>query len=71
LSAGREALRRADGYISKRLDFVQESTLSGGSARRLISKAKAEGYEVDLRHVGVPASEVSQGRKITNQIYHQ
>jgi predicted ABC-type ATPase len=62
LTAGREALRRADDYISKRLDFVQESTLSGSSALRLIGKAKAAGYEVDLRYVGVPASEVSQAR---------
>jgi predicted ABC-type ATPase len=62
LSAGREALRRSNDYISKRLDFVQESTLSGGSALRLIGKAKAAGYEVDLRYIGVPASEVSQAR---------
>ena len=62
LTAGREALRLADDYISKRLDFVQESTLSGGSALRLIAKAKAAGYEVDLRYIGLPASEVSQAR---------
>ena len=62
LTAGREALRRSDVYISKRLDFVQESTLSGGSALRLIDRAKAAGYEVDLRYVGVPASEVAQAR---------
>lgn len=62
ISAGREALRRADDYISKRLDFVQESTLSGGSALRLIATAKAAGYEIDLRYVGLPASEVSQAR---------
>jgi predicted ABC-type ATPase len=62
LTAGREALRRSDDYIFKRLDFVQESTLSGSSALRLIGKAKAAGYEVDLRYVGVPASEVSQAR---------
>lgn len=62
LTAGREALRRADDYISKRLDFVQESTPSGSSALRLIAKAKAAGYELDLRYVGVPATEVSQAR---------
>jgi predicted ABC-type ATPase len=28
----------------------------------LIDKAKAAGYEIDLRYVGVPASEVSQAR---------
>lgn len=42
--------------------FFQESTLSDGSALRLIDKAKAAGYEIDLRYVGVPASEVSQAR---------
>ena len=56
------ALRRADDYIVKRPDFVQESTSSASSARSLIAKAKAAGYEVDLRYVGLPASEVSQAR---------
>ncbi len=62
VQAGREALRRADQYIATRKDFIQETTMSGSSTGRLVDKAKAAGYEVELRYVGVETAMDSKSR---------
>jgi predicted ABC-type ATPase len=61
-AAGREALSRASNYILEGADFVQETTMSGNSTARLIDRAKAAGYEIDLRYVGLESATLSKAR---------
>jgi predicted ABC-type ATPase len=62
VNAGRTALAMAESCIVAKRDFVQETTLSGHSASRLIDRAKLAGYKVDLRYVCLKSAAANQAR---------
>ena len=62
LEAGKEILRRQQDCMEKGLSFNRETTLSGTEIFRTIEKAKALGYEIHLRYVGVNNAEIAKER---------
>ena len=51
--AGKRALDLRKELLSKKQSFVIETTLSGNSTLSLIDEAKANGYRVELRYIGL------------------
>ena len=62
LEAGKEILRRQQDCMEKGLSFNRETTLSGTEIFRTIEEAKALGYEIHLRYVGVNNVEIAKER---------
>ena len=62
LRAGRELLRRQKECLEKGVSFNQETTLSGVSILKAIQTAKAQGYLIRMRYVGVSSSEIAKER---------
>lgn len=60
--AGREALLRAEACILAGQSFAQETTMSGNSTARLIGRAKAAGFRIDLRYVGLKSADIHETR---------
>lgn len=52
IDAGRNVLLRAEEFLSARQSFLVETTLSGNTYLRMMSRAKALGYTVVLFYVG-------------------
>ena len=52
IDAGREVLRLAKDLLAAKQSFLVETTLSGNTYLRMMSRAKAEGYLVILIYVG-------------------
>ena len=52
IDAGREVLRRAEQLLEAKQSFLIETTLSGNTYLRMMSRAKAAGYLVILIYVG-------------------
>jgi predicted ABC-type ATPase len=52
IDAGRETLRNAEELLAARQSFLIETTLSGNTYLRMMSRAKAAGYLVILIYVG-------------------
>jgi predicted ABC-type ATPase len=52
IDAGREVLRRAEELLAAKQSFLVETTLSGNTYLRMMSRAKAAGYLVILLYVG-------------------
>lgn len=53
LEAGAEALRLRHRYLSENRSFIFETTLSGNSELKLIRKAKAQGYKINLVYISL------------------
>jgi len=53
IAAGREVLKRIEGYLASGVSFAVETTLSGKGNLDLIDTAKSRGYEIHLVFVGV------------------
>lgn len=51
IQAGRIFKKRLNLYIDQKMDFIIESTLSGGSLTKYIAKANSEGFETKLIYV--------------------
>lgn len=62
LRAGRELLRRQKECLEKGVSFNQETTLSGVSILKAIQTAKAQGYLIRMRYVGVSSPEIAKER---------
>lgn len=62
LRAGRELLRRQKECLEKGVSFNQETTLSGVSILKAIQTAKAQGYLIRMRYVGVSSAEIAKER---------
>lgn len=60
--AGEIAIREREWLLAERRDFAIETTLSGHSPIRFMSKAKAKGYKLTLIFVGIDSPELSQAR---------
>ncbi|MGD0777796.1 MAG: AAA family ATPase [Candidatus Solibacter sp.] len=57
IAAGREVLKRIDGYLASGVSFAVETTLSGKGNLDLIDTAKSLGYEIHLVFIGVDTPE--------------
>ena len=62
LRAGRELLRRQKECLEQGVSFNQETTLSGVSILKAIQTAKAQGYLIRMRYVGVSSAEIAKER---------
>ena len=60
--AGEIALAQRRDLLATRRDFAIETTLTGGSALRLLRMAKAAGYKVTLVYVGLADADTSARR---------
>jgi predicted ABC-type ATPase len=59
VKAGRFLLREIHSSIAARESFVLESTLSGRTYVRLLSDAKAQGYEIELHDLWLGSTQVA------------
>lgn len=62
LSAGKEALRRQEQFLSQSRSFLVETTLSGKRELEFMRRASASGYKVNLVYVGVESADISAFR---------
>ena len=60
--AGEIAIRERERLRAERRNFAIETTLSGHSPIRFMTKSKAEGYKITLIFVGIDSAELSQAR---------
>lgn len=61
-TAGKRALDLRNEFLNKRVSFVVETTLSGHSALNLIDEAKALGFKVDLKFIGLENVDLAKAR---------
>lgn len=66
---GKLAVQQIESALKSGVDFSQESTLSGGYARRLCKRAKEAGYRIHLYYVGLDSVEDCLLR-IQNRVKH-
>jgi predicted ABC-type ATPase len=59
ISAGRQALIRAQEYVSAERSFVVETTLAGNTYLNLMKQVKERGWFVILTYVGVEGSNIN------------
>ena len=62
IEAGKELLKLQKECLDKEVSFNQETTLSGISIIKCIEAAKAKGYKIHLRYVGVNSPEIAKER---------
>lgn len=67
LAGGKEAVTRIEHFLENRLDFTQETTLSGIKTLRTIKKARALGYDVRMFYIAVGSSEENV-KRIKNRV---
>lgn len=68
-AGGQAAIARLQACLAAGVDFTEESTLSGGYARRMARAARAAGYTVRLYYVGLNSAEEALQR-IANRVAH-
>ncbi len=64
LQAGREALALRQDFLTKGIDFLVETTLTGKGELVLMAKARSVGFKVTLAYVGLLRAEMSAARVI-------
>lgn len=62
IEAGKETLRRVDGFLERGESFAIESTLSGSMYVKVLRRAKELGYESTIAYVFVDSPEVCIAR---------
>lgn len=60
--AGKRSLDLRSDYLNKRQSFVMETTLSGLSSLSLMDEAKAQGFKVELKFIGLSNEELAKSR---------
>lgn len=68
-AGGQAAIAKLQGCLAAGVDFTEESTLSGGFARKMARAARAAGYTVRLYYVGINSAEDALQR-IANRVAH-
>lgn len=68
-TAARLFLERQNACIEAGEDFAFETTLSGRGYLRLIDRLSAEGWEIDLYYIALPAVEMSKAR-VAERVAH-
>lgn len=67
LTGGKEAILRIDDCLNKRLNFTQETTLSGFRTEKTIQRARQAGYQIRLYYIGLDSAEESM-KRIQNRV---
>ena len=62
MKCGREAVKLISSYISERISFNQETTLSGRSIIKNIKKSKENGFYVVMNYIGVENPQIAKDR---------
>jgi len=62
MKSAREAVKLINGYISQKISFNQETTLSGRSILKNIKIAKENGYHIVMNYIGVESPEIAKDR---------
>jgi predicted ABC-type ATPase len=62
VTAGREVISRARGYIAESKSFVMETTLSGNLTVNLMRSAQGQGFTVNLVYIYIESSNASMKR---------
>ena len=60
--AGKRALDLRNGFLFKQQSFAIETTLSGNSTLSLIDEAKAHGFRIELKYIGLESEALAKGR---------
>ena len=60
--AGREAVRLIRSYLAADISFNQETTLSGRSIMKNISRARSQGYRIIMFYIGVENPQIANER---------
>lgn len=68
-AGGKAAIARLQKCLAQRIDFTEESTLSGNFAHKMARAARNAGYTVLLYYVGLDTAEESV-RRIANRVAH-
>lgn len=69
IAASRLFLREIEEAIERRADFAFETTLSGRSYLKLISRLQKDGWQVDLLYLALPSVEMSKLR-VAERVKH-
>ncbi len=67
MKAGKIAVQRINEYLSCNISFNQETTLCGRSIFKNISRAKQQGYMVEMFYVGLDSPSIAKER-IANRV---
>lgn len=62
IAAGRLMIKRIDDLISKGKNLIFETTLSTRGFKKILSKAKAEGYFITLIYLWLPTAQMAKKR---------
>lgn len=62
IEAGKRVLLASEEYLQKRVSFVVETTLSGGTYLRMMREAKKLGYRIRLIYIGTDSLEINLER---------
>lgn len=68
-AGGQTAVSRLQDCLAQRIDFTEESTLSGSFSRKMARAARDAGYTVRLYYVGLDTAQESIQR-IANRVAH-
>ena len=68
-AGGQAAVARLQDCLAQRIDFTEESTLSGSFSRKMVRAARDAGYTVRLYYVGLDTAKESIQR-IANRVAH-
>ena len=63
VAAGREAIRQSKQALAAKTSFTMETTLTGNGILRRMEEAKAAGFEVHLRYLGLSNADVNVERE--------
>ena len=62
MESAREAVKLIKNYISQKISFNQETTLSGRSILKSIKIAKENGFYIVMNYIGVENPEIAKDR---------
>ena len=59
IEAGKEVIRSAEAFLTGRISFSVETTLSGGTYLRMLSRARELGYKTRLFYIGTESVDIN------------
>jgi predicted ABC-type ATPase len=59
IEAGKEVIRSADAFLTGRISFSVETTLSGGTYLRMLARARELGYKTRLFYIGTESVDIN------------
>jgi predicted ABC-type ATPase len=59
IEAGKEVIRSAEAFLTGRISFSVETTLSGGTYLRMLARARELGYKTRLFYIGTESVDIN------------